>query len=107
MYVSDYGYASSNCENKMLYSSKSSSNDLRACNDTNWLYNSDYQYTLPQLSSNNYCGFIVVSDGSLGDDIYYDAESAKFDTRPVLYLASSVKITGGSGTSTDPYTFGL
>ena len=107
MYVSDYGYASANCENKMLYSSKSSSNDLRACKDTNWLYNSDYQYTLPQLSSSNYCGFIIVSDGSLGDYIVYDADSTQFDTRPVLYLTSSVKITGGTGTSTDPYTFEL
>ncbi len=39
MYVSDYGYASSNCENKRIYDYNSSANDIRACNDTNWLYN--------------------------------------------------------------------
>ncbi len=27
--------------------------------------------------------------------------------RPVLYLTSSAKITGESGTSTNPYTLGL
>ena len=39
MYLSDYGYASSNCENKKIYDNNSSSNDIRACNGTNWLYN--------------------------------------------------------------------
>ena len=107
MYVSDYGYASSNCENKMLYSSKSLSNDLRACNDTNWLYSGNYQYILPQLSSSSYCGFIVLSSGDLSDNFCYDAQSAHFDTRPVLYLKSNVLITDGDGTSANPYTFGL
>lgn len=27
--------------------------------------------------------------------------------RPVLFLTSSTKITGGDGTSTNPYTLGL
>ena len=107
MYVSDYGYASSNCENKMLYSSKSLSNDLRACNDTNWLYSGNYQYILPQLSSSSYCGFIVLSSGDLSDNFCYDAQSAHFDTRPVLYLKSNVLITDGDGTSANPYTLGL
>ena len=39
MYASDYGYASSNCETKKLYDENSSNYDIRACNDTNWLYN--------------------------------------------------------------------
>ena len=39
MYASDYGYASSNCETKKLYNQNSSNYDIRACNDTNWLYN--------------------------------------------------------------------
>jgi len=31
MYLSDYGYASSNCENKKIWHNNSSSNDIRAC----------------------------------------------------------------------------
>ena len=49
MYVSDYGYASSNCENKRIYDYNSSANDIRVCNDTNWLYNiKDNEWILPQ-----------------------------------------------------------
>ena len=39
MYVSDYGYASSNCEGKNLYIYGNNTDDIRQCNSTNWLYN--------------------------------------------------------------------
>ena len=47
-------------------------------------------------------GFIVgeLVDGS--DDAPYGGLSI----RPVVYLKSSVKITGGTGTISDPYTLG-
>ena len=40
MYVSDYGYASSNCESNKLHDSTSNGtlNDVRACNNINLLY---------------------------------------------------------------------
>ena len=104
MYLSDYGYASSNCENKMLYSTKSSSDDLRTCNGTNWLFNNATQWLLPQRASDSYHTFGVVSDGRVND---IDVSDDLFGVRPVLYLISSAKITGGTGTSTDPYTLGL
>ena len=34
-------------------------------------------------------------------------EQASALVRPVLYLKSNIKITGGDGTSTNPYTLGL
>ena len=104
MYVSDYGYASSNCENKMLYSSSSSTGDLRACNSTNWLYNiKANEWLLPQRTCVSDRAFLVLSDGNVYDDVV----SHQFAARPVLYLTSSAKITGGDGTSSDPYTLGL
>ena len=104
MYLSDYGYASSNCENKMLYSTKSSSDDLRTCNGTNWLFNNATQWLLPQRASDSYHTFGVVSDGRVND---IDVSDDLFGVRPVLYLISSAQITGGNGTSTNPYTLGL
>ena len=105
MYVSDYGYASSNCENKKLYDNNSSSNDIRACNGTNWLYNiKANEWLLPQRASYSNYAFYVYSDGfAYGDGV----NDLQFAVRPVLYLKSAVKITGGSGTSTNPYTLGL
>ena len=105
MYASDYGYASSNCENKRIYDSNSSSNDIRACNTTNWLYNiKKDEWLLPQEASDRFNGVSVLSDGRVGSgNVIID----QFAVRPVLYLISSVQIAGGNGTSSSPYTLGL
>ena len=106
MYVSDYGYASSNCENKKIYDSNSSSNDIRACNDTNWLYNiKDNEWILPQNAGTSNRAFYVNSNGHVNYN--FVVYNGQFAVRPVLYLISSAQITGGNGTSSSPYTLGL
>ena len=104
MYVSDYGYASSNCENKKIWDNNSSSNDIRACNTTNWLFKGNSEWTLPQGASISFSAFYVFSGGYVSD---LSVSLGQFDARPVLYLISSVQITGGNGTSSSPYTLGL
>ena len=112
MYASDYFYASANCENKMMFEltdtfdfAETSTKDIRACNDTNWLYNLKVdEWQLPQVSVFRISALLLLSDGFIyGGDVNYIQRAV----RPVLYLTSSAKITGGSGTSADPYTFGL
>ena len=105
MYLSDYGYASSNCENKKIWDSNSSSNDIRACNGTNWLYNIKVdEWLLPQDAIFSDGAFYVYSDGNAN---YRLVGGYTFAARPVLYLISSAQITGGNGTSSSPYTLGL
>ena len=105
MYVSDYGYASSNCENKKLYDFNDPANDLRGCNNTNWLYNiKANEWLLPQGAVTNNYAFLLYSDGRINTQYINQYIIA---VRPVLYLKSSTKITGGSGTSTNPYTLGI
>ena len=108
MYMSDYGYASANCEEKITYDTQSSSNDLRACNDTNWLYNLKVnEWMLPQYceyGSSGYYSFFIYSDGYV---YLRDVRSGQLAVRPTLYLKSNIKITGGDGTSSDPYTLGI
>ena len=105
MYLSDYGYASSNCENKKIYDSNSSSNDIRACNGTNWLYNiKANEWLLPQYASH---GSIAFGVSSVGYANSYYVNYYQLAVRPVLYLISSAQITGGNGTSSSPYTLGL
>ena len=103
MYVSDYGYASSNCENKKLYDTSSSSNDISACNGTNWLFKSNTQWLLSQYAGYSNYPFTVSSLG----DVSFGVSDGQFGVRPVLYLISSAQITGGNGTSSSPYTLGL
>ena len=116
IYSSDYFYASANCENKMMAETyidddnnvqptEISTKDIRACNDTNWLYNLKVnEWHLPQFSAIPETTLGLVSVGFIGNG---KVAGNQFASRPVLYLTSSVKITGGSGTSTDPYTLGL
>ena len=104
MYLSDYGYASSNCENKRIYDKNSSSNDIRACNTTNWLFKSINEWILPQNASGSFNAFSVGSVGVVLSGIVGGDQNG---VRPVLYLISSAQITGGNGTSSSPYTLGL
>ena len=104
MYLSDYGYASSNCENKKIYDNNSSSNDIRACNTTNWLFKGNTEWLLPQYASRSDAAFDIFSDGYVYNDLVSPRQQG---TRPVLYLTASVQIIDGDGTSSNPYTFGL
>ena len=114
MYVSDYFYASENCENKMMLDINaedeeilSSRKDIMACNDTNWLYNlKTNEWQLDQFASIISLPIFLDSLGfsrSGGDG----NSSLKKSVRPTLYLTPNVQITGGTGTSTNPYTLGL
>ena len=102
MYASDYGYAASTSCTATL-SSYSGSTD---CNTTgNWLNKSQEEWILPQYSDDSYSAFYVDSSGRVDYDASYVGD-VQFATRPVLSLSSSVKITGGIGTSSNPYTLG-
>ena len=103
MYASDYGYASSNvckytCPNSIHCSDSQ-------CYSTNWLYSGNDEWLLPQESDNSYTAFIVSSSGSVNDNC--SVSSDENAVRPVLYLSSNVKISGGEGTSQKPYTLSI
>mgnify|MGYP004712551245 FL=1 len=99
MYVSDYGYATSDECTKNL----NEYNNI-TCKNNNWLFNSAYEWTLLHYSR---YGFNALYVNSVG--LVYAAEvyGSRCGVRPTLYLKSNVKITGGSGTSSNPYTLGL
>ena len=110
MYPSDYGYATSGGSNTdratCLSSALSSWNSYSDCYTNDWLFDSkNPQWTLTTHSSVNYGIFRIYSSGvvnyttsiSVGDAVAV----------PTVYLKSFVKITGGTGTSTDPYQLSL
>ena len=106
MYPSDYGYATSGgtttkreaCLAKELVNWPSSSD----CYNNDWLYDSsDVQWTITSYSGEDYFVFFA------SDNIRIDLTSSNFTVRPVLYLSSDAQITGGVGTSSDPYTLGI
>ncbi len=111
MYPSDYGYATSGgsttdrttCLAAGLYN-WNFSNYYSDCYNNDWLYDSNAtQWTLTPNSYDSVGLFYVLSSGFVAN------ASAGYSAwaRPSLYLKSSVSITGGTGTSTDPYTLSL
>ena len=109
MYPSDYGYSTSGgattdratCLAKELYYWYGSSSD---CKNNDWLFDSSsYQWTLTPRSSYSNNVFNVASNGYLGvNSAYYG-----YGARPSIYLKSNIVISGGTGTSTDPYTLSV
>ena len=99
MYPSDYGYASSNvaCRNTTSLVSN--------CRVNNWLYAFGLYWTLSSLTTD---GYTALSVFNLPQNLQYsfrsDNTSTAWAVYPTLYLKQSVKITGGTGTSTNPYT---
>ena len=102
MYPSDYGYAAGNS----CVTGTDHYNYEGGCNNKDWLWmttSSDYangaEWLMSPRSDLSGFAFFVVSSGSVGDDRVDGVYSA----RPVFYLKSSISITDGTGTSTDPY----
>ena len=94
MYASDFGYAvSDNCTQKL---------DSAECEKDNWLYENKFFWLLNQNDSN----VLLIAGGGVSD-VKLDLSTSKLGIKPVLYLTSSVRITGGDGTSTNPYILGL
>ena len=101
MYPSDYMYAGdlSKC-------SKDGYNwdtDQTNCRDTSWLRNtSTIQWTLaPRSSNSSYVFYVYLSGYVRSNHVTFSSAS-----RPVLYLNSDVTITGGDGSSGNPFTLG-
>ena len=110
MYPSDYGYATSGgsttnretCLNAVLDNWDSSS--VSDCQNNDWLYNiSNIQWTLTPYASRSSSVFYVHSYGRVSLDI----TSNTHGVFPALYLNSNVKISGGSGTTNDPFVLSL
>ena len=108
MYPSDYGYATSggsttnraSCLAKEMYNWDSSS--YSDCKNNDYLYNSSsHQWTITPFSSNSRFVFDVHTTGYVnGNHAVFSSHSVS----PVLYLKSTVQITGGEGTSENPFT---
>ena len=97
MYVSDYGYAAapSNWTTGLyIYDSARS---------TNWLYLGPDEWTISRNTNSYYHVFSVINAGLLGGSYV----ALTYAVRPSFYLESSVVLTGGSGTSSDPYRLAI
>ena len=111
MYPSDYGYATSggsttnraSCLSTELYRWNNTSYVSSDCYNNDWLYDSsNYQWTLTPYSDTSSDVFNV------GSFVYNtNASYTRVAVSPALYLTSNVKISGGDGSKTNPFTLSL
>ena len=112
MYPSDYGYATdgggtksqrNECIGTKLYNGKSLWWPV-VCYNNDWLRDSNNQWTMTSAPHSSDARYVFyVNSTSNNGSLDYDKAYVSYAIRPVVYLKSSVKITGGDGSSTSPY----
>lgn len=92
MYISDYLYASDDCYNSKY-----------KCEQSNWLFDENFQWTISPYSKHIGYTWVIDSNGDIKNS--YGVDNS-FSIRPALYLLPSVHVTG-SGTVTSPFQFDI
>ena len=108
-YATDWAYASSEtaCATNMFdgFDAANDNYDNMTCKKNNWMHhgstmNEAMWMLSPYADSGGACGvWNVYGDGGVGGD----RASFALSVFPSVYLNTEVKITSGSGTSSDPY----
>ena len=102
MYPSDYGYATdggnTGRDTCLSYDIADDWYEYDDCYNNDWLYTGSNQRTLTPYSGSSV--YSVTPRGDVG--IYYPRYD--YDARPSIYLNTNIAISGGTGTSTNPYT---
>ena len=100
IYPSDYMYAGD--LSKCSLNGYNWNDDQNNCRNTSWIIDKvKTQWTLFP-SSNDIKSYLVRSSGSI--DWFGNGVTPPGSTHPVLFLKSTVKITNGDGSKTNPYT---
>ena len=99
--VSEYLRSNSNQSSCGTFSKNNDNSST--CKNTTWMYINDYWWTLSPDAGNSNNVFFVDSVGYVSFNSAYVTNNA---VRPAVYLSSEVKITGGDGSQSNPYTLG-
>ena len=82
-------------------------NNYNNCKNTTWMYISfENWWTLSPYNNNSVNILGVSSNGYIGIDNAV-SDTGRLGVHPTLYLSSDIKITGGTGTKSDPYEISL
>ena len=102
MYLSDYGYSvlASSCTRTTNLDDYSYST---ICAGQSWLFTNFEEWTLTPYSRTGDMVFYIGKSSYIGTKRAFPAG----DTRPVLYLDSSVYVIDGNGSQADPYIIGM
>ena len=105
-------YIRSNSDKTNCRTSNDYDNEYGTCKNTTWMYHSGRDWwtvtasadTPPEGAADNSVIYIM-KQGRVLDQTSWTSNNCIL--RPSVYLSSKIKITGGTGTSTDPYQISL
>ena len=102
IYPSDYAFAvgadkdsRENCLNKAL----NTWSDVSECYQNDWLNKGNNYWTITDYTTLSYMKVYILGIGRIS----YDIQNANYNVYPSVYLKNNIKISGGSGSSSDPY----
>ena len=101
MYVSDYGYGAEPSKWTIALGYPDGQN----YGTDSWLYLGSYEWLISRHPDATTLAFSVVT--SYGGNVSFNGVYRTSAVRPVLYLSSSVELSVGTGTASDPYTLNL
>ena len=101
MYVSDYGFGA----NPEKWTTALVYPDGENYGTDNWMYMGDIEWTISRITS--YAGFAFDVSSRYGGYVARDIVSTSNAVCPSFSLASTVEISSGTGTSTDPFVLNL
>ena len=95
IYSSDYLYST----DLSICKENGYGSDIPSCYNNNWMFIPGHQWTMSPSITSSYYVYLNNTSGHVNAD----NASYPLSVRPVLYLKSNIIITGGSGTSSNPY----
>ena len=96
------------CSNTSCNTHRAYSNNYYTCRNSDWMYDSSTSWwTLSPNSSSSRFAFIVYEAGNVSGNADGGVADAYSAARPTITLSSSVKITGGNGSKSNPYTLSV
>ena len=103
IYASDYIYAGDkSCDNLLVFYNDDFTKTTSACKDNNWIHKFMGNYELIITQPFNGQVWLATGEGAMAQTL-----SPLYTQHPVLTLSSNVKISSGTGTSSDPYKLQL
>lgn len=99
MNASDYAYAAGDLCNTTLEKYNDAS-----CTSNNWLFLGENEWL---ITPGSYFVWYVTSSGIVNTGFFGGYPTDTYEVRPVVYLNANVKITGGDGSSSNPYDLSL
>ena len=94
-------YIRSNSNKNSCGSLSLNNNNSSSCKNTTWMFNNTNWWTLSPFSGDSRRVFIVPLNGYVNNSYVDDT---RMQVRPTITLSSEVKITGGDGSQSNPYT---